>query len=387
MVVVFVEGVRAFSTILFDRYVYRAIVDPVSSNAAGLDPAGAKRIKTDKCSCLAQGFEVRKLVLILNRRDIENLVNMNEAMKVVEKAFLEFHEKRGAFPKRLVIGVNEYKGLVYYMPAYLSRMSSLTIKVVTQYEENLKHGMPTVLASILMNDPETGKALALMEGTYITALRTGAASGVASKYLARKDSRVVGVIGTGAQARTQIWALLEVLKDIEEVKAYDLYLERAERFAKDISLQFGLDVNAVKTSKKCVENSEVLILATASRVPALNGDWIRAGTHINSIGVMEPEGRELDDKTIKKAKIVVDTKEGALAETGDLIIPIKEETISENDIYAELHQIVAGRKPGRTSESEITCWKAVGLAIEDSVVAKLVYDKARKEGLGKEVEI
>lgn len=373
---------------LWEECTRSAIVDSVSRNATSLDPAGARRIKTDKCSCLAQGFEVRELVLILNRKDIENLVNMKEAMEVVEKAFLEFHEKKGASPKRLVIGVNEYKGFVYYMPAYLSGMGSLTIKIVTQYEENLgKHGLPTVLASILMNDPETGRALALMEGTYITALRTGAASGVASKYLARKDSEIVGVIGTGAQARTQISALCEVLKDIEEVKAYDLYSERAERFAEDISLQFGLDVKAVKTSKECVENSEVLVLATASRVPALDGDWVKAGTHINSIGVMGPEGRELDDKTIKKAKIVVDTKEGALAETGDLKIPISRGTISEDDIYAELHEIVAGRKPGRTSDSEITCWKAVGLAIEDAAVAKLVYDKARKERLGKEVKI
>jgi len=146
-------------------------------------------------------------------------------------------------------------------------------------------------------------------------------------------------------------------------------------------------VEAVGTSRRCVENSDVIVLATTSRVPVLDGDWITVGAHINSIGVVGPDGRELDDKTIKKAKIVVDTMEGTLAETGDLIIPIKNGVISQDNIYAELHEIVSGEKPGRTSQTETTCWKGVGLALEDAAVAKMVYDKAKEEGIGKEMEI
>jgi ornithine cyclodeaminase/alanine dehydrogenase len=226
-----------------------------------------------------------------------------------------------------------------------------------------------------------------MEGGYLTALRTGAASGVAAKYLARRDSKVVGVIGTGVQARTQIWALSEVLKEITRVKAFDLVPGRVEPFAKDISTRLGLEVETVETSKECVADSDVLVLATTSKAPVFDGNWLKKGTHVNSIGVSGPEGRELDDTTIKKAKIVVDTKEGVLAETGDLIIPIKRGIISQENIYAELHEIVGGKKPGRTSDEEVTCWKAVGIAIEDAAVARLVYDKAKKEGIGKEVEI
>ena len=273
------------------------------------------------------------------------------------------------------------------MPAYLSQTESLAIKIVTQYEENLKHGLPTILASILLNDPENGKPLALMDGTYITATRTGAASAVATKYLARKDSSVVGVIGTGGQARAQVQGLREVLENLARVRVYDILPKRAEEFAYSVSRELSLTAETVGTSKQCVENSDVIVLATTSKVPVLDGDWIRVGAHVNSIGVVGPEGRELDDKTVKRAKIVVDTAEGALVETGDLIIPIKNGIISRNDIYAELHEIVGGKKLGRTSSDEITCWKAVGMALEDAAVAKLVYDKAKKEGIGKEVEI
>jgi ornithine cyclodeaminase/alanine dehydrogenase len=276
---------------------------------------------------------------------------------------------------------------MYYMPSYLSESSSLAIKIVAQFEENLtRYGLPTILALIFLSNPENGKPLAIMEGGYLTALRTGAASGVAAKYLARKDSSVVGIIGTGVQAGTQMLALSEVLRNIEKIKAFDLLPGRSEEFAKGISQKIGVDVEVVKTNKECVEGSDVLVLATTSRFPVLDGNWLRNGTHVISIGVSGPEGRELDDSTVKKAKIVVDTIEGVLAETGDLTVPMKKGVISQDSIYGELHEIVGGDKPGRTSNDEITCWKAVGLAIEDAAVAKLVYDKAREKGIGKEVE-
>jgi alanine dehydrogenase len=327
------------------------------------------------------------MVLFLSRSDVESLVSMREAIQAVEKAFLELYEGKAVVPKRVIISVDKHEGFVYYMPAYLSRTGSLAIKIVTQYEGNLKHGLPTILASILLNHPENGKLLSLMDGAYITATRTGAASAVATKYLARKDSSLIGVIGTGGQARAQVRGLCEVLENIQRIKVYDILPKRAEEFAESVSRELSLTVKPVQTSKQCVENSDVIVLATTSKVAVLDGDWIKMGAHINSIGVVGPEGGELDDKTVKKAKIVVDTKEGALAETGDLIVPIKKGIISQDDIYAELQEIVGGEKPGRMSDSEITCWKAVGLALEDAAVAKLAYDKAKKEGIGKEIEI
>ena len=332
-------------------------------------------------------FEATRMVLFLSRSDVESLVNMNEAIQAVESAFLEQHQGKVVCPKRLIISVDKHEGFAYYMPAYLSGTESLAVKIVTQFEGNLKIGLPTILASILLNDPENGKPLALMDGTIITATRTGAASAVATKYLARKDSSVIGVLGTGGQAKAQVRGLREVLKNMTRIKVYDIMPNRAGQFADSVSRELSLTVEIAETSRQCVENSDVIVLATTSRVPVLDGDWITVGTHVNSIGVVGPDGRELDDKTVRKAKIVVDTIEGALAETGDLIIPIKNGVISQNNIYAELHEIVSQEKPGRASQTETTCWKAVGLALEDAAVAKMVYLKAREEGIGKEFEI
>lgn len=327
-------------------------------------------------------------LLILNAKEVQALASMREVMSVVEKAFLELNEKDAVCPRRLIIDVGTHKGRAYYMPSYLGKTDSLAVKIVTQYEKNPQgYGLPTITASILLNDAKSGGVLALMEGTYITALRTGAASGIASKYLARRDCRTVGVVGAGVQARTQVWALHEVLREMEKVKVYDVLCERADRFAHEMSQQLGLDVEIVNTNRDCIEDSEVIVLATTSTVPVIDGDWVRKGAHINSIGVTGPGGRELDDKVVQRAKIVVDTAEGALAETGDLTIPIKNGIISENHIYAEIHEIVAGKKAGRTSDDEITVFKAVGLAVEDAAVARFVYDKASREGLGKEVDL
>ena len=327
------------------------------------------------------------MVLLLNRKTVESLVTMKDAIQVVEEAFLEWYRGTAVAPKRLIITVDDYQGFAYYMPAYLSKKKSLAVKIVTQYERNLKLGLPTIMASILLNDPETGKPLALMDGTYLTATRTGAASAVATKYLARKSSSLVGVIGTGGQARAQLRGLFEVLENIEKIKVYDVFPDRAEKFAKEMADEFNVAVESVKHNRECVKDSDVIVLATTSAVPVLDGTWLKPGAHINSIGVVGPEGRELDDQTIKRAKIVVDTKEGALAETGDLIIPLRNGVISERSIHAELHEIVANVKPGRTSETEITCWKAVGVAFEDAAVAKLAYDEAKKKKVGTEVEL
>jgi alanine dehydrogenase len=328
------------------------------------------------------------MVLILSRKDVERLLDMGELISLVEKVFLQSYRGETVCPKRTIINVEKHNGFMYYMPAYLDESESLAVKIVSQYDENPgRHGLPTIMASILLNDSQTGKPLALMEGAYITALRTGAASGVAAKYLAREDSNIVGVIGTGVQARTQVWAMSKVLKKMVSVKAYDLFPERVDAFAKDVSEKYGLRAGAVRSSRECVEGSDVLVVATTSKTPVFDGNWLKRGTHVSSIGVSGIDGRELDDATVKNAKIVVDTREGALSETGDLIVPIKNGTLREDSIYAELFEIVGGTKPGRTSDAEITCWKAVGLAIEDAAVARLVYDKAVKEGIGKEVDL
>lgn len=310
---------------------------------------------------------------------------MKEVIKAIEKAFLELYNRTAKVPLRIIIDIEKHKGTMLYMPCYLEENDALAIKVVSVYGENLKKGFPTIFATVLVNDPETGKPLAIMEGGYLTAMRTGATSGVATKYLARKDSRTVGIIGAGVQARTQLWAVYEV-RPLKKVFVYDISMERAKSFADYMSKKLGIEIIIAKSPEEVVRNSDILILATTAKQPVIDGDWIREGTHINSIGWVGPEGRELDSKTVRKAKLIVDSKDAVLKESGDIIIPIKEGIIDESHIYAELGEIVSGAKKGRTSNEEITLFKSVGLAIEDAITAKLAYEKAIKENIGKEIE-
>lgn len=325
-------------------------------------------------------------MLVLSSNDLEKILSMREVIKAMEKAFLELYKGTAKVPLRTIINIDKHKGIMLYMPCYLEENDALAIKVVSVYEENLKKGLPTIFAAVLVNDPETGKPLAIMEGGYLTAMRTGATSGVATKYLARNDSRIVGIIGAGVQARTQLWAVYEI-RPIERVFVYDISMERAKSFADYMSKKLGIEIIIAKSPEEVVNNSDILILATTAKQPVIDGDWVKAGTHINSIGWVGPGGRELDSKTVKKAKVVVDSKEAVLKESGDIIIPIKEGTIDEGHIYAELAEIVSGAKKGRTSDEDITLFKSVGLAIEDAIIAKLAYEEAVKKGIGKEIKL
>lgn len=333
-----------------------------------------------------QKFMVLVMVLVLKRKDLEEILSMKEVIDAVEKAFLEFFNGTAKVPLRTIIDVEKHEGTMLYMPCYLEGNDALAIKIVSVYEKNLKKGLPTIFATVLVNDPETGKPLAIMEGGYLTAMRTGATSGVATKYLARKDSKVVGIIGAGVQARTQLWAVCEV-RHIEKALVYDVDVKRAKVFAEEMSKKLGIDIEVAKSSEEVAKNSDVLVLATTAKEPVINGEWIKEGTHITSIGWVGPKGRELDSKTVKKSKLIVDSKEAVLSESGDIIIPIREGIIDKNHIYAELGEIVSGIKKGRVSDEEITLFKSVGLAIEDAITAKLAYEKALEKGIGIEIEL
>jgi ornithine cyclodeaminase/alanine dehydrogenase len=327
------------------------------------------------------------MVLILTRTDLEKVLTMREVMKVVENAFAQLAKGMVKMPLRTIIDIDKHKGFVFYMPAYLEASDALALKIVSLYEENLeKYGLPTILATIQLSDPKTGTPLALMEGGYITAMRTGGASGVATKYLARENSRVVGIVGAGVQARTQLWAIYEA-RDVEKAFVYDAVPGRARGYAEEMSERLGVNIVPVGSAEKAVREADILITATTAKEPVLNGNWLQPGTHINAIGWMGRDARELDSNTVKGAKLVVDCKEAVLAESGDILIPIREGVITKDHIYAELGEIVIGRKAGRVSDDEITLWKSVGLAIQDAATAKLAYEKAQEMSVGREIKL
>jgi len=328
------------------------------------------------------------LPLILNKNEIESILSMKETIEIVEEAFKQFALKNTIMPLRTCLNIEQFNGQFLSMPAYIGgNMNSLGLKVVTVYKQNpIKYELPTIIATIQLHDPKTGELLALMDGTYITAMRTGAVVGVATKYLANKDSKIVGLFGAGVQGKSCVLAVKEV-RNIELIKVYDLIPTKTKTFCEEIHKKTGIEAIPVNKPKEAVIGSDIIITATTSKNPVFNGEWLEKGVHINAIGSHTPEARELDEITIKKSKIVVDSKEATLKEAGDLIIPIKNGIISSNAIYAELGELIVGKKLGRESKDEITVFKSVGLAIQDISTAKLVYEKAVKENIGKTIEI
>jgi len=321
------------------------------------------------------------MVLILSKNHMRTLLSMTDCITAVESAFREFGLGTVAMPTRVSLTLGDKEGWLGLMPAYLAQTKSLSTKIVSVYANNSRsHGLPNVLATVVLNDPETGRVTAIMEGSYLTAMRTGAVSGVATKYLSRRDSRVLGVFGAGVQAKKQVEAICEV-RNIRTVTVYDKDKSRAKEFV-DSSESPNLKMSVASNPEEVVRASDIIATATTSTTPVFNGHDVRPGTHINAIGAFTPTTRELDDETISASKIVVDSIDAALAEAGDIILPIGSGVIRREDIWAELGEIITGTKASRTSDVEKTIFKSVGLGIQDAALAKLAFDKAVAMGLG-----
>jgi alanine dehydrogenase len=277
------------------------------------------------------------------------------------------------------------KGDFRTMPCYIPDLGFGGVKVVNVHPENpRKYNLPTVMATIILIEPETGRPLAIMDGTWITDMRTGAAGGVAAKYLARRDSKVIGMVGAGTQARTQLLALTEVF-DIGEVRVYSRSLESCERFKKDVAY-LGLNISIKGKVEEAVRGCDILVTTTPVTQPIVEDEWVDEGMHINAIGADAPLKEELDPRILRRAKIVVDDIEQA-CHSGEINVPLSKGIISRADIYAELGEIIAGKKVGRVTDSEITIFDSTGLAIQDIATAAVVYKRAREQGLGSEVEL
>jgi len=327
------------------------------------------------------------MVLILSRKDLEAVMTMKETIEVVENAFKELTRGTARMPTRVGLTVFDRAGWMGVMPAYLSEAGSLAAKIVAVFEDNpSKYNLPTVLATVTLNDASTGYPLAFMEGTYITAMRTGAAGGVAAKYLARKDANAIGIFGTGVQARTQLLAVNEV-REVEKVYAFDISVNQSRKFAEEMSKMIGVDIETANSPEVVVKKSEIIATATTSRTPVFDGRLLREGTHINAIGSFKPDAREIDDVAILRSKVVVDLRDATLSEAGDIVIPLKANVISETHIYAEIGEIVTGKKLGRISDDEVTLFKSVGLGVQDAAAAYLAYKKAKEAGVGFEAEL
>jgi len=320
-------------------------------------------------------------IRVLSADDLRAAITMAEAIEAVAGGFAQLSAGRAVVPLRT--SLSAAAGTSLFMPAYLPDSRTTTLKVVSVYPDNRLLGLPTIMAVVAVLDADTGRPLALMDGTYLTALRTGAASGAATDLLARKEARVLGLFGAGAQGRTQLEAVCTV-RAIEEVKVFDPNRDAAHRLVAEMAGMKPVPRRIIisESPTQTVKDADVVVTATTSRQPVFDGTQIGPGTHINAIGAYTPEMREIDENVVGKAKIVVDSREGCLAEAGDLIMAIQSGVISETDIYAELGEVISGLKSGRESDREITLFKSVGTAVQDAAVARAALDRAEERGLG-----
>ncbi len=334
---------------------------------------------------------------ILSRADVQRAISMKNAIAIVRDAFVQLSSNQATVPLRVAVPIEKHGGVTLFMPAYLHTSDALAVKIVSVHNQNPAKGLPLIHALVVVIDAATGKPLAAMEGGYLTALRTGAASGVSTDLLARRDARVAAIFGAGVQGRTQLLAVAAVRK-LERVYVYDAVPGQADKFVREMRGQPGVPndpstgsgqvLRAASSSTEAVREADIICTATTSTKPVFSGSDIKPGVHISAIGAYTPQMREIDETTLKRAnKIVIDHHEGALAEAGDLIIALKNGAIKASDIYAEIGEIAAGKKPGRERDDEITFFKSVGNAVQDASVARAIYDAAVRENLGTEVEL
>ncbi|MXY49433.1 MAG: ornithine cyclodeaminase family protein [Gemmatimonadetes bacterium] len=319
------------------------------------------------------------LVRLLSRSDMASVLTMPDVIEAVEEGFRSAGE-RDDVPVRLPVHVADRPSVALFMPAYLAGSNTLGAKVVSAFHDNPARGLPMITGFYVLCDAETGRLIALMDATFLTGIRTAAASAVATKYLARKDSRVLGIIGTGVQGRFHVDAITAV-RPIERIVVYNRTPERGRGLADDLASR-GMSCRLAETAADCAAEADVLAVCTSSKKPLFDGGLVRPGSHVNAVGVFTADSQELDTGLIQRARVFVDTYEGAFEEAGDIIVPLRAGDISRDHIRAELTELVTGRKEGRTGDGEITVFKSVGYAMEDAVTARLAYERAADSGVG-----
>ncbi len=323
-------------------------------------------------------------LLVIGRDEVRRLLPMSACIEVMARALGALGEDQGLNPLRSMLFVPDRSGLLGMMPAYLASPSALGMKTVTVFPGNHGSELDSHQGAVLLFEPERGRMLAVIEAAEITAIRTAAVSGLATRLLARRDAARLAILGSGVQARTHLEAMLAV-RDVERVRVWSRSLEHAEEFARVESVRWGIPIEAAADAERAVRDVDLVCTTTAARAPVLIGEWLAPGTHVNAVGSCIPSARELDTGAVVAGRLFVDRRESALNEAGDLLIPMDEGAIDAGHIVAELGELLGGRADGRRSPEEITLFKSLGLGVEDLAAAEHVYREARRAGVGTDV--
>ncbi|MDI6753929.1 MAG: hypothetical protein QME78_05985 [Thermodesulfobacteriota bacterium] len=328
-------------------------------------------------------------IKVFKAEDISQILSMGEAVEVVKSAFVQLSSKQAQSPVRTSLNLKNPGEVALTMPAYLGETQALGTKIVTFLPQNPQKGLAAVQALVVLFDAKTGGPSAVFEGTHLTRLRTGAATGAATQVFSRQDSKKLALFGAGGQAFFQVIGVWTVRK-VEKIMIYDVLPEKTEALIsllRQSPLAQEAEIVQARSPEEALAGADIVVTATSSSQPVFPGKNLGQGTHINAIGAFKPEMQEVDEETILRSRIFVDSVEPCLEEAGDLIIPLNKGLIRKSDIQAELGEVIAGRKPGRRNDQEITYFKSVGNAVQDVAVAQAIWQRAAEKGLGQEVEL
>lgn len=334
-------------------------------------------------------------MLILNRREVTTLLSMPKCIELMEAALASLSRGEVILPLRPVIRIPDSPNAFAVMPAYSADLAASAAKLISVYPDNHGTALDSHQGMVALFDGTNGRPLAIMDAFSITAIRTAAVSGVATKLLARREARTVAILGAGTQGRAHIDAMLAA-HPFERVFVWSRTKSHAAALVTEAEGRYGpgpvsrarpAEFVVVDDIDAAVREADVVCTVTASREPILRGGWLRPGTHVNAVGSSIPSARELDTETVRRARVFVDRRESAANEAGDLIIPLKEGAIGEDHVVAELGELILGKVRGREDEKQITLFKSLGLAVEDLACAVYLHDRAVREGVGVSVEL
>lgn len=324
-------------------------------------------------------------MLLLSREDIKSVFTMREAVEVVKDAFRLFSEGKSDVPIRTNIQAPEYGGAFLFMPSYVAELNMAAMKVVNIFPQNIDKGMPTTMSQMMLIDGTDGSVCSVLDGAYVTQIRTGAATGAAFDLLAKKDCKKGALIGTGGQAATQLEAMMTV-RNLEEVKVFDLNRERLEAFVAQMNEElaaYGTKVLAAESSDHAVEDADLLVCVTPSTRPVFDGNKVKAGATVSCVGSYQPHMQEMSPAVLTRAsKIYFDSEEAVLSEAGDILIPLADGIIAKEDFTGDLGDVILGKVGARQNDEEIIVFKTVGIGTQDLLTAKAVYEKAGAAGVG-----
>lgn len=326
---------------------------------------------------------------MLSRCEVEELIDLDALIDVLADAMVDLSDGRASVPSRVGALVEDRDGLLAAMPGFTPSAGALAAKLVSLFPHNAGTNLPTHQALIAVFDSDTGRPAALLDGTAITAARTGAGSALASRLLAREDVSTIAILGTGVQARSHARAVTRV-RSFEELRIAGRSDAKAAALAEELADELPLKVSVADSWEEACDGADVVCAATHALEPVVRRQWLGPGTHVTSVGY-NPQGREVDDETVAQSLLVVESRAAALAAfpagANDLLQPIERGLIGPEHVHAEVGELLNASRPGRTSEAEITLYKSVGVAVQDGAAAALVLRTAREHGVGREIEL